>query len=277
MWAKPVLAANPKLAAEIAVFRAAHNVADDDSSLLGPPQYAVRAHAIQSMLEHHAQAALRTQHPHTRRFEQLIDSIDPRIRADGHWPQLAARLAQAATSRPDLPTLVRAAAAAHPLPDELPAAALWWRLSAELTSKATLDTPHTALRPTWITDLHNVFGSAAAEAIIADPAWPGLVSAVNAADPTRWTPADLLNVAAEHLADIDPDHTIPTYQYARAITYTVDLFAGHHDHTDPTIPDHAPLHPEDEEQFPPDPAAPQDRHARHRPHHHGVEPRICRA
>ena len=257
MWAKPVLAANPKLAAEIAVFRAAHNVADDDSSLLGPPQYAVRARSIQSMLEHHAQDALRTQHPHTRRFEQLIDSIDPRIRADGHWPQLAARLAQAATSRPDLPTLVRTAATAHPLPDELPAAALWWRLSAELTSKATLDTPHTALRPTWITDLHNVFGSAAAETIIADPAWPGLVSAVNAADPTRWTPADLLNVAAEHLADIDPDHTIPTYQYARAITYTVDLFAGHHDHTDPAIPEQAPLHPEDEEQFPPDPQHPR--------------------
>jgi conjugative relaxase-like TrwC/TraI family protein len=257
VWAKPVLDANPKLAAEIAVFRAAHNVADDDSSLLGPPQYAVRARSIQTMLEHHAQAALRTQHPHTRRFEQLIDSINPRIRADGHWPQLAARLAQAATSRPDLPTLVRAAATAQPLPDELPAAALWWRLSAELTSKATLDTPHTALRPTWITDLHNVFGSAAAEAIAADPAWPGLVSAVNAADPTRWTPADLLNVAAEHLADIDPDRTIPTYQYARTITYTVDLFARHHDHPDRTIPDQAPLHPEDEEQFPPDPQHPR--------------------
>lgn len=257
VWAKPVLAANPKLAAEIAVFRAAHNVAADDTSLLGPPQYAVRAHAIQSMLEQHAQAALRTQYPQARRFEQLIDSINPRIRADGHWPQLAARLAQAANSRPDLPTLVRTAAAAHPLPDELPAAALWWRLSAELTSKATLDTPHTALRPAWITDLHNVFGSAAAEAIIADPAWPGLVSAVNAADPTRWTPADLLNVAAEHLADIDPDHTIPTYQYARTITYTVDLFAGHHDHPDHHIPDQAPLPPEDEEQFPPDPAHPR--------------------
>ena len=257
VWAKPVMAANPKLAAEIAVFRAAHNVADDDSSLLGPPQYAVRARSIQTMLEHHAQDALRTQHPHTRRFEQLIDSINPRIRADGHWPQLAARLAQAATSRPDLPTLVRAAATAQPLPDELPAAALWWRLSAELTSKATLDTPHTALRPTWITDLHNVFGSAAAETIIADPAWPGLVSAINAADPTRWTPADLLNVAAEHLADIDPDRTIPTYQYARTITYTVDLFAGHHDHPGRTIPDQAPLHPEDEEQFPPDPQHPR--------------------
>ena len=257
VWAKPVLVANPKLAAEIAVFRAAHNVAADDTSLLGPPQYAVRSRSIQSMLEHHAQAALRTHHPHTRRFEQLIDSINPRIRADGHWPQLAARLAQIAASRPDLPTLVRLAATAQPLPDELPAAALWWRLSAELTSKATLDTPHTALRPTWITDLHNVFGSAAAETIVADPAWPGLVSAVNAADPTRWTPADLLNVAAEHLADIDPDHTIPTYQYARTITYTVDLFGGHHDHPDHPIPDQAPLHPQEEEQLPPDPHAPR--------------------
>ncbi|MEB3980213.1 relaxase domain-containing protein [Mycobacterium sp. 663a-19] len=256
-WAKAVLAANPKLAAEIAVFRAAHNVADEDSSLLGPPRYAVRARSVQNVLEHHAQAALRTQHPHTRRFEQLIDSIDPRIRADGYWPQLAAHLAQVATSRPDLPTLVRTAATAQPLPDELPAGALWFRLTDELTSKATLDTPHTGLRPTWITDLHNVFGSAAAQAIIADPAWPGLVSAVNAADPTRWTPADLLHVAAEHLADIDPDHTIPTYQYARTITYTVDLFAGHHDRLDHDIPDHAPLHPEDEEQFPPDPAHPR--------------------
>ncbi|CQD24670.1 exonuclease V subunit alpha [Mycobacterium lentiflavum] len=232
-WAKPVLAANPQLAAEIAVFRAAHNVVPEDTRLLGPPQYAVRARTVQNLLENRAQAVVRTQSPHARRFEQLIDSIDPRIRADGYWPQLAAHLAQAATSRPDLPALVRAAATQRPLPDELPAAALWWRLAAELTSTATLDTPHTGLCPAWITDLHNVFGSAAAESIIADPAWPGLVSVINAADPTRWTPADLLHVAAEHLADVDPDHTIPAYHYARAVTYTVDLIGGHHDHTDP--------------------------------------------
>ncbi|MGH3970175.1 MAG: MobF family relaxase, partial [Mycobacterium sp.] len=256
-WAKPVLAANPKLAAEIAVFRAAHNVAHEDTSLLGPPRYAVRARSVQNLLEHHAQAAMRTQNPHTRRFEQLVDAIDPRIRADGYWPQLAAHLAQAATSRPDLPALVRDVAAQHPLPDELPAAALWWRLTAELTSKAILDTPHTALRPTWIADLNSIFGSAAAETIIADPAWPGLVSAVSAADPNRWTPADLLHVAAEHLSDIDPDHTIPTYQYARAITYTVELLAGHHDHPDHPVPDQAPLHAEEEEQLPPDPDAPR--------------------
>lgn len=254
-WAKPVLAANPQLAAEIAVFRAAHDVAVDDTRLLGPPQYAVRARSIQTLLENRAQALVRARNPHTRRFEQLIDAIDPRIRADGHWPQLAAHLAQAAASRPDLPALLRAAATERPLPDELPAAALWWRLADQLTPTATLDTPHTGLRPTWITDLHHVFGSAAAESIIADPAWPSLVSAVNAADPTRWTPADLLHVAAEHLADVDPDHTIPAYQYARAITYTVDLIGGHHDHTEHPLPEQPPLHPDEEEQLPPDPLA----------------------
>ncbi|HSS23787.1 MAG TPA: MobF family relaxase [Mycobacterium sp.] len=208
-WAKPVLAANPELAAEIAVFRAAHNVPAQDTTLLGPPQYAVRARTVQNLLQNGARTALRSHNPHAGRFEALIDSIDPRIRTDGYWPQLATHLAQAATSRPDLPALVRNVAAQQPLPDELPAAALWWRLAAELTPTATLDTPNTGLRPAWIAHLHTVFGSAAAETIVADPSWPGLVSAVNAADPTRWTPADLLYVAAEHLADIDPDHTIP--------------------------------------------------------------------
>ena len=99
-----------------------------------------------------------------------------------------------------------------------------------------------------------MFGSAAAETIVADPAWPGLVSAVNAADPARWSPTDLLHVAAEHLADVDPDRTIPAYQYARAITYTVDLLASHPETTEHPLPDQPPLHPDDEEQLPPDQA-----------------------
>lgn len=211
----------------------------------------MRARTIQKLLDNHAQTLVRNQNPHTHRFEQLIDSIDPRIRADGYWPQLAAHLTQAAASRPDLPTLVRNAATERPLPDELPAAALWWRLAGDLTPTATLDTPHSGLRPHWIKHLHNVFGSAAAHNIVADPAWPGLVSAVNATDPTRWTPSDLLHLAAEHLADVDPDHTIPTYHYARAITYTIDLIGGHHDHTEHPLPAHPPLHPDEEEQLPP--------------------------
>ncbi len=103
--------------------------------------------------------------------------------------------------------------------------------------------------------MHEVFGSAVAETIAADPAWPGLVAAVSAADPARWIPRDLLHLAAEQLTDADPENPIAPYEYARLITYTVDLFAGAHtEHTHPDIPtpEHPPLSPEDEEQLPPD-------------------------
>ncbi len=252
-WAKPVLEINPTLAAEIAVFRAAHTVAPEDTRLLGAPQEAGRPRAIQRLLEENAADAITQHHPDTGRWTQLIDSIDPRIRSDSYWPQLAARLADAARTRPDLASLVTTIAAAHPLPDELPAAALWWRLSTELTAAATLDTTQSRLRPAWVRDLHAVFGSAIAETITADPAWPGLVAAIAAANPRRWTPRDLLHLAAEHLADADPDHTIGAYDYARLITYTVDLFCSPHQPTDETLPDNPPIHPDDEEQLPPDP------------------------
>jgi hypothetical protein len=253
-WAKPILAADPVLAAEIAVFRAALGVAPEDSRLLGAERYAARPRAVQTLLETHAAKAIGRRVPDTRRWAQLIDSINPRIRTDRYWPQLAAHLADAARGRPDLAHLVTAAAAEAPLPDELPAAALWWRLAADL-SPATLDTPNTRLRPPWIADLHEVFGSAVAETIAADPAWPGLVAAISAADPARWTARDLLHLAAEHLADADPENSIAAYEYARLITYTVDLFTGahtEHTHPDIPIPEHPPLSPEDEEQLPPD-------------------------
>ena len=252
-WAKPLLAADPVLCAEVAVFRAAVSVAPEDTRLLGAEQYAARTRAVQLLLENHATAAIGRRSPDTNRWNTLMDSIDSRIRSDSYWPQLAARLAEAARSRPDLREVVATAAAQGPLPDELPAAALWWRLSAELAPTATLDTPNARLRPPWITDLHHVFGSAIAETITADPAWPGLVAAITAADPTRWTPRDLLHLAAEHLADADPDHAaIAPYEYARLITYTVDLFTTHpevrHIHHIPA-PEHPPLSPEEEEQL----------------------------
>ena len=253
VWARHVLPANAKLAAEIAVFRAAHDVPVEDTALLGPPQYAVRARAVQDLLARGARQVLRDHSPYVKRFEALADSIDPRITTDGYWPQLAAHLAEALTGRPDLPAVVREVAAARPLPDEMPAAALWWRLAPQLSSVATLEGSHAALRPDWVREVHAVFGSVAAQAIIADPAWPALVSAVNAADPLRWTPHDLLQVAADHLRDAAPDHVIiPLDEYARAITYSVDMFATHPQAWH-SIPEEVPLHPEEEEQLPADP------------------------
>lgn len=78
----------------------------------------------------------------------------------------------------------------------------------------------------WLPALSTVFGTALAETIAADPAFPALVSAVAAADPQRWTPLDLLTVAAEHLADADRrlTHPIRHDEYARLMTYSIDLF-----------------------------------------------------
>lgn len=133
-WAKSLIAANPTLTAEIAVFRAAHHVENADTRLLGPEQYPNRAKAIQKLLERNALAALSAATPAAGQFDTLVDQLNDRIRADSYWPQLAARLAAATQLRNDVPALITAAAAQGSLPDELPAAALWWRLAPQLTS-----------------------------------------------------------------------------------------------------------------------------------------------
>lgn len=133
-WAKALIAANPTLTAEIAVFRAAHHVENADTRLLGPEQYPNRAKAIQKLLERTALAALSAATPAAGQFDTLVDQLNDHIRADSYWPQLAARLAAATQIRTDVPALITAAATQGPLPDELPAAALWWRLAPQLTS-----------------------------------------------------------------------------------------------------------------------------------------------
>lgn len=263
-WARPLITVNPALTAEIAVFRAATGVEDADTRLTGPRQYPVRTRAVQATLQRYAAADIGRRSADTTRWNDLIDAIDPRLRADAYWPQLAAQLAQAARSTADLRQIITTAARQGPLPDELPAAALWWRIAGTLSPTATLATTHSRLRPAWITDVDAVFGAALTETITSDPAWPGLVAAISAADPTTWTPRDLLHVAAEHLADAaDADHPIPPGDYARLITYTVDAFTHRLQarlgiDIDLPSPEHAPPHPDEEALFPPDPQSPFD-------------------
>ena len=230
-WARPLITVNPALTAEIAVFRAATGVDEADTRLTGPRQYPVRTRAVQSLLQRHAAAGIGRRSADTTRWNDLIDAIDPRLRSDAYWPQLAAQLAQATRTTPDLREIITTAGRQGPLPDELPAAALWWRIAGALSPTATLATTHSRLRPAWITDVDAVFGAALTETITSDPSWPGLVAAISAADPAKWTPRDLLHVAAEQLADAvhtDGDDeealAIPPGDYARLITYTVDAF-----------------------------------------------------
>jgi hypothetical protein len=89
------------------------------------------------------------------------------------------------------------------------------------------------------------------------------VAAIAAADPARWTPLDLLHVAAEHLRDVDEDHDYPLRpdEYAQLLTYSIDLFASTnpYDHYDIPVPTDIPLTPDEDEALRhhvPDPAHP---------------------
>jgi conjugative relaxase-like TrwC/TraI family protein len=258
-WARPLLPGHPRLIAEIAVFRAATGVPDADTRIAGPPQYPVRTRAVQQLLQRQTAAVLGRPDRDGNRFDALLDGIDPRIRRDPYYPQLAAHLRVAARTGANIQTLLHTAADRGPLPDELPAAALWWRLAPTLVP-ATIDSPHSGLRPPWITDLDAVLGSVLASTITADPAWPGLVAAVNAADLDRWSPAILLAVAAEQLRDTDAEHPLRPDQYALLLTYAVDLLTSDHPFPDGRFEQtEPPTTPDDDEQLTaqyPDPQRP---------------------
>lgn len=247
-WARPLIDTDAELAAELAVYRAATAVDDNDTRIAGPEQYPARTRAAQRGLEQRAAELIGTDAT-TNRYDDLIDSINPHIRRDPYWPQLAHHLSAAARTKVNITQLVRTVAAERPLPDELPAAALWWRLCGTL-SPAALETANGGLRPDWLPDLHTVFGTELAETIAADPAFPALVSAISNADPDQWTPLDLLHVAAEHLYDADAHltHHLRADEYARLLTYSIEVFTTD-DPYDIPLPEHAPLTPEEHEEL----------------------------
>ena len=154
----------------------------------------------------------------------------PPTRSGPDWPPTSTKPPAPAPTSP--PWSTDAMARHGALPDELPAAALWWRLAGTL-APAMLDTANTRLRPAWTAELHRILGSAAAETITADPAWPALVAAVNAAD---WPPADLLAAAAEYLLDALHDDAIRPDEYARVLTYRVELLTHYAADIDRDIP-----------------------------------------
>ena len=218
-WGRPLIE-HPRLLAEVAVFRASHNVDPADSRITGPNQFATRSAMTQKAILKRLDTAIRATDMGAARWRDAAEALDRRIPRDPYWPQLAAHLDDAARAGADIKTLLAAAMErGGPLPDELPAAALWWRLAGSL-SPATLDSANSRLRPHWTPDLHRILGSRIAETVMADPAWPSLVAAVAASD---WQPADLLEAAAEHMHDLAAIGDVRPDQICRLLAYRVEL------------------------------------------------------
>ncbi|WP_179274055.1 MobF family relaxase [Rhodococcoides fascians] len=258
VWARPLLTDEPDrgLLTDLAVFRAAHDVDPADRRPTGPEQLAAASVKAQRSLDRRAETVIGTTNDAVKRWRPFVDELDTHIARDPYFPILADRLSAAARAGIEVHTLVRDSLATSPLPDELPAAALWWRLSGELSIAALdADTDGAVLEPSWAPVLTELLGYTAAVRVMSDPAWPSLVATVDDADPALWTPGQLLGTAYEFLhGGIDPvDHgvTLPAHELATALTWRAEMLVReNHLARTYTPPTAEPLSIEDEEAVP---------------------------
>jgi len=212
-WARPLVGEDggqdPALLADLAVWRAATGVDTDDRRPTGPEAYRVAEQRHQRTLDDRVQAVLGDPDGAAARWAPLLRTLEPRVLTDPYWPVLADRMAAAERAGIDIGALAVAAAGLRPLPDELPAAALWWRLAQHLAPsviEAATTSPAQTLRPDWTPTLTTILGQNLAQRVLADPAWPALVTAVDTATHHGWTAPDVLATATELLrAGTDTD------------------------------------------------------------------------
>ncbi|MEV0688385.1 MobF family relaxase [Nocardia sp. NPDC050378] len=238
-WARPLLGTDPALLGELAVWRAGLGVPDTDIRPTGADRYTALERLHQKRLQQRVIAAYGDPAQPHNRWADVVDTIDSRISTDTLWPVVADKIDLADRAGLDVTTLLTDAAAQRPLPDEMPAAALWARLELE---PSALDTAGTdPLRPDWLPDLEAVLGTDMAEQLTTEPAWPRVVAAVERATRT-WSPRDLLFTAHELLQGAQPDDAAPLRpdQLAAALAWRIDALHLHTPTPTPTPPDRRP-------------------------------------
>ncbi|MEV4237188.1 MobF family relaxase [Nocardia sp. NPDC049737] len=259
-WARPLIGSNPRLLADLAVWRASLHIDDRDPRPTGPARYTVGEHEHQQLLDARVTDALGDIHLPANKWAPLITRLESRILDDPWWPILADKIEVAHRSGIDIQTRLTHAAALRALPDDMPAAALWSRLELELVAAEITGTGN--LNPDWTNELHQIIGENTAQRVINDPAWPRLVAAIDRATGTDWTPNDLLTTAYELILTAQPDGAanLRPDQLANALAWRIDALL--HDPTHPAQPDpHQPpeptMHPAEHQ---PDPEPHDPRH-----------------
>ncbi|PZS34712.1 MAG: TrwC relaxase, partial [Pseudonocardiales bacterium] len=152
-WAGQLIDRDRDLAADLAVWRAGHNVPETDLRPSGTRRHDYAGWQAQRHLDRRVDTVLGSADSTTSRWQTWANTIDPRITNDPSWPQTAAALDAAEHAGLTRPALTRLAAQ-RPLPDEQPAAALRWRVNAATAESGSR--PQSApsetqarQRPTW--------------------------------------------------------------------------------------------------------------------------------
>lgn len=289
-WATPYLG-RPQLLADLALWRAAHRVPDNDDTPAGPPPHRIAHRRLHNELVTRVTAAAGAADDSAYRWSHTLDpDLAQRLRTDPYWPVLASRLSAAERAGAPVAALLAAVTAHQTLPSETTAAALWWRLSPHLGAIATTITSHVLL-PDWTTILTTTLGDDTTTVITDDRLWPSIVVHVDAAERRGLNPQQLVTDAAEILAS-ETGHLAPHQLAIGLLTHLAVLSDPDpiHDETAPPDPaDHdleppADLHtattptntgpsdesgpgvplpdqaPDDPELLPPDPASDNDSH-----------------
>ena len=211
-----------QLRADLAVFRAAHAVPDEDTRPTGPRQMAAADRRTQRRLNEQVAAAIDTSY--RSGWAHLAVQVGLHPAADPHWPILVEHLAALSRAGADAPALLRAAAAEAPLPDEYQAAAVWWRI-ARHTSPAVLTPdpssgPANPLRPAWLQQMATTLTPTGVHQLLEDRHWPAVVTAVNRAIDHGIPAADVLRQPVGLDGDPVPDHALADALIYRAATLT---------------------------------------------------------
>src|SRR4029453_12784315 len=139
-----------ELIADVQVWRAATQVDPSDLRPTGPPELSHATQAWQRQLDKRLPARppepppapqawqrqldkrLAADTPTDRQWRRLLATEAPSATADPFLPELEEKLSNLTRAGFDATHLLRSAAAAGPLPDDHPAAALWWRILDQL-------------------------------------------------------------------------------------------------------------------------------------------------
>ncbi|NUS42903.1 MAG: relaxase domain-containing protein [Mycobacteriaceae bacterium] len=145
-WAQSFLGDNPDLLSNLAVWRAALAIDDHDQRATGPARYPVVEHRHQIGLDECVSTVLEGPGTASTRWAPLARKIEPRLLNDPFWLELADRIDTAHQAGVDTTAVLTGAAALRPLPVDMPAAALWWRIATGL-EPATTVVPGPAVPP----------------------------------------------------------------------------------------------------------------------------------
>ncbi|XAS74846.1 AAA family ATPase [Dermatophilaceae bacterium Sec6.4] len=189
-WASSGTRPAEVLLGDVAVWRAAMLVEPGDQRPTGRPELQKAAALWQRCLDTrlHGDRA-----PAMQEWGRQIVATCPATSRDPFAPILAERLAAMTRSGLDAPAMLRRATGMGVLPDDHPAAALWWRITGHLSpAVAEQVTNDQHLSTPWAPHLPELLGPDSARQVQDSPWWPTLVTTIDNALARGWPINDLL-------------------------------------------------------------------------------------